>query len=90
MEKYLAIEWSTDRIKKIEIERESDKSIWRRYSHDGMLRQERKITESCGYFDTWQEAKDFLLKLADAEVQKARSNLEYYSNKYGNVKGLKQ
>ncbi len=72
-------------IKTIEIIRETNKSIWSKERG-----QERKITETIGYFDTWEEAKNFLLECADRDVKNARRTLEYYNSKYGNILGLKK
>ncbi len=89
MIKYKAVTWNSIPISQVEIERETDKTVWYK-SSSGRLIQDRKIIDSIGYFDTWEEAKEFLLREADIKVQRARRDLEIYNAQYGNVKGLKQ
>ncbi len=81
MKKYQAY---YNQIRIVKIERETDNSVWinkRRHSKKG---------DWSGYFDTWHGAKEFLLRLADEEVRKARRQLECCNSKYGNIKGLKE
>lgn len=88
MIKYKATDY-LNRIEKVEIERETDKSVWYK-SQSGRMMTDRKVTNDIGFFDTWEEGKEFLLKLADNEVQRVRKSLEYYKAKYGNVAGLRR
>ena len=42
-----------------------------------------------GFFDTWDEAKAFLLERAEKKVNSARRTLELARADLGNVKGIK-
>jgi hypothetical protein len=74
-----------DKIKAVEIERESAVSVWN-------LRGSRecKKTDWSGYFDTWEEAKQFLLEVSQKEIDKYKRILQRARDQYGNIKGLKQ
>lgn len=85
--KYRAVTYSR-KIEVVNIERESDKCVWLKPYENRKEQRELKISESVGYFDTWEEAREFLLKMADIKVQDARRTLEYYKSLHGNVLGL--
>ena len=70
------------KIEEVEVERESDKCVWisgRRQAKDGWMQ----------YHETWQAAKDYLVRRAERSVQAARSALERENSKLGNAKGMK-
>jgi hypothetical protein len=72
------------RIKKVEVERETDASVFfKEFS-------ERKLTQYHAYFDSFEEAKDYLCKIFESRVEVVRRNLEIAKSKYGNAKGLKE
>lgn len=75
MIKYKTNRWvrdSDDLIKQVEVERETDVSIWVN-----------------NYWDTWEDARDFLMKQAEMKLADARRGLQVAQSEYENVKGLK-
>lgn len=71
-------------IRKIEIEKETNKFVW---FHG--VKQEKK-TKFHMFFDTFSEAKEFLISKFENKVLEARRGLELANAKLGNVKGLKE
>lgn len=61
-----------DKITRVEVDRCNDKSVW--------VRGRKRAIESKGegWYDTWQEAKNVMLRDATKMVEVARKNLEYY------------
>lgn len=57
---------------------------------NGKTRVHRKRTDFAGYFDAWDEAKQFLLDHAERDVAAARRQLELANAKLGNVKGMRR
>ena len=71
-------------IKILECERETEHCIWvkgRRYL---------KITENERYFDTWEEAHEYILALANKKVEGVRLQLGRAKDILRNIKGLKE
>lgn len=70
-------------IESVEIDRETESSVF--------IGKNRNAKRSSwhNYFDTWDDAKSFLLKNAEDEAAGARIRLEYANSKLGNIKGLK-
>jgi hypothetical protein len=60
-------------IQRVEIERETAALVWVLTDYDGKrmsrARRERKITTYHSCHDTWQEARDFLLKKAQQRLE---------------------
>jgi hypothetical protein len=75
---------SGEKIVKVEAERETEKCVWIKGSRCS------KRTEHESYFDTWADAKSFLLGNAANRLQSARRHLEGAQGDYGNIKGLKE
>ena len=71
-------------IEAVEVERETEASVWVNGQRNG------KRTEYHSYFNTFKEAKQYLLDIAERSVNSARLNLERAKGHYGNVKGLKE
>jgi len=82
MKKYKT--WYPDTLEIVEAARESETFVW----IDGKRRSKRNRYES--YFDTFDEAKQHLLKVAEHVVFLARQHLELAESHYGNIKGLKE
>lgn len=82
--KYLAYRrtWGV-KIEQIEVERETEKFVW----IDG--RRNAKKSEYENYFDSFDDAKKFLMDYADDRLRKARLVLQNEQGFKGNVKGLK-
>jgi hypothetical protein len=72
-----------DEIKKVEVEKETDSSVWAKGKRIAKRARHQSI------FDGWEEAKEHLLKEAEASVISARRQLEYANSRYGNIKGMK-
>lgn len=68
--------WVPDRIDKVEILRETDKCVflYNKFRRGGVERA-AKVTEFHAYHDTWEEAKAYLLDIAEAAVEKAEMRL---------------
>ena len=87
MIKYKTEEWRGEpsaRILKIECERETDKCIW--IGNNRRL----KITESERFFDTWKEAHEYILEMANNQVNYARLRLERAKDLLKNIEGMKE
>lgn len=84
MIKYKAECWMGPKITKVEVERTTKSSVF----IDG--RMERKKTDDKVYFDTFSEAKEWLVMVYDRKAQVARRNLELANARLGNAKGLKE
>lgn len=67
----------------VRVERETDECIW----VDGQRR--KKMTAWRSYFRTWEDAKLWLLDLAEQDVNAARRQLEIANSHYGNIKGMR-
>jgi hypothetical protein len=85
MKKYIAKKaaWSTN-ISEVDVERESGSSVWI------AGRRHAKRSEWENYFDTWEQAHQFLLDLAQEEVDSCRLQLERAKGYLGNIKGMKK
>jgi hypothetical protein len=89
MKKYCAVTY-LQHISIVEVERETTKSVWlKRIDSDGFI-QSKKVTNSEGFFDTWEEAKEFLVKMALLEFEQAVKTSAYYRAKYEKVCELKE
>ena len=82
--KYMTGVFCKGLIELVEVENETQSSVW----ING--RRQKKQTAHRKYFDTWGEAKDFLMKEAEIGVRNARARLEIANSKLGNVKGLNE
>jgi len=88
MEKYKARIWIND-IQLVSIERETDKSVFFK-SRSGRPMQERKLTEGVAYFDSWNDAKEFLISAASKKMAEALKTYNYYEEEYSKVVSLQQ
>jgi hypothetical protein len=70
-------------IEPVQVEKETASSVW----ING--RRNAKRTSYENYFDTWEEAKEFLTEYAENMLATARRSLETAQGFAGNVKGLK-
>jgi len=53
-------------------------------------RKDAKRSGAYNYFDTFQEAKDFLIDVAENKVRSLRLALERANGELGQIKGLKE
>jgi len=72
------------RISKVEIEKETDTSVWIR----GM--RNNKHSSFHNYFDTWKEAHEYILGLANNNVNRAILQLERAKGLLLIIYGLKE
>lgn len=49
----------------------------------------KKINSDTCYFDTWCQAKEFLILRAESKVTSARLSLGLANSQLGNIKGMK-
>lgn len=70
-------------ISPVEIEKETESSVW----INGCRRA--KISTYENYFDSWDDAKQFLMDHAQKRVDSLRLQLERANGELGNIKGLK-
>jgi hypothetical protein len=92
MKKYRATRWGN--IDAYEVVKETAASLTYLYVDSWSRREsERKEMKSCdghSWFDTWEDAKAWLVANAEREVDAARGNLRRAHDKLGNAKGMKQ
>lgn len=72
-----------EKISQVEIEKETDSSVWIRGSRSA------KKSEYAHYHDSWEAAKQHLVGRAESKLARARLDLERAQNDLGNAKGLK-
>ena len=84
MIKYVANRWRLT-IKPIEVERETASYVWMK-----SLRCCSKRSKFESYFDTWDEARDWLIAETTRDLDNAREELKRAQSRVGNAKGLRQ
>lgn len=72
------------KISKVEVERETKNSVW----ING--RRNAKLSGWKSYFDTFQEAKEYLIQAKNEDVFRARCALNRANAALGNAEGLKE
>lgn len=82
---------SFGRIKKVEVDRETESSVWLSVDGKEVLRERRaaKRSEFRSYFDTWDDAKNHLIEMHEGKVAHARAVLKTANDRLGNIKGMK-
>lgn len=88
MIKYRTDRWG-DKIESLEVLKETEKQIVYMNRHGREIR-EAKSSEWQKWHDTWEEAKDSLLRRAESRVQSLRCQLEKANGELGNIKGMKR
>jgi len=86
--KYLLEFYHRPTIHKVEISRETTVSVMY-MDEDGKERKASKTSRHHSYHDTWDEARDRALVMADERVAHARRTLEVETGRLGNIKGMK-
>ena len=84
MTKYKAYHCSRPEVKRVEVEKETESSVWIKG------RREAKETQYSAFFDTFQEAKDFLIDVFEKKAKTVRLQLERANGYIGYAKGLKE
>jgi hypothetical protein len=82
--KYLAEDWWKPEITKTQIQKETEKSYWDHRGNRGL-----KVSSNKVLFDTFEEAKSWLLERCELRVKQARTRLDDVKGQLGNVKGMK-
>ena len=72
-------------IEKVEIERETESSVWIKG-----IRKAKRTHDWHNFFDTWEEAHNFLLDNSESDLKSARNRLSIAQDRNGNIKGLKK
>jgi len=72
-------------IEKVEIERETESSVWIKG-----IRKGKRTHDWHNFFDTWEEAHNFLLDNSESDLKSARNRLSTAQDRNGNIKGLKK
>jgi len=89
MKKYkTAGNWNA-KIEVVECEKETAACVWVYHYLNQPSRRNNKRSSYDNYFDSFQEAKDFLIEQGEAQVKTARRRLEEANSYLGNAKGLK-
>ncbi|RBO54080.1 hypothetical protein DSD19_06360 [Rhodovulum sp. BSW8] len=84
MLKYMAEHSWRDEIRAVEVDKETESSVW----ISG--RRRPKIAQSATFHDTWDEAHAYLTAIADGEVMRCRSALDHAKSRAGNIKRMKR
>ena len=82
MNKYRADIGYREAIHKVQIEKETEASIW----IDG--RRRGKSSEYSSYFDTWDQAHAYLIKKADGNLHRAKVSLALAQKAYNKTKEM--
>lgn len=98
--KWKASRYETDRIKRVECTRETEKAVWvleYPWTLDGDCKKKppkecrrNKYSTTENYFDTWEDAHAFLLAEAESRAQGVRVELQRAISYLGSVKGMKK
>lgn len=56
----------------------------------GRMLREKKKTATYRYFDSWDEAHEWLLGWAEEDLENARRALQFAQSRHGNIKGMKR
>jgi len=83
MQKFRTGGYGNKLIESVEIDRETESSVF-----IGKNRNAKRSSYH-NYFDTWDDAKAFLLKNAEDEAASIRRQLEVANGKLGNIRGLR-
>lgn len=91
MIKYRASMGYRPEIEVIDVVSETEKTVTMELKSWGGngTRREAKASGFHAWFDSWDEAKNHLLNLAQREVELSRVRLENANSKLGNIKGMK-
>ena len=88
---YRASDWSSIPISKVKVIKLTAKTLV--YASRGSRGEvytntERLQASSHAFFPVWEEARDWLLRKAERELESARLQLQRAQGKVGNIKGL--
>lgn len=77
------------RIERIEIIKESAKTVTLKSGISGE-RRSAKLSEDRGYFDTYQEAKQFLIDQATADLKQLYDQVDRLETKLAKIKEMQE
>jgi hypothetical protein len=80
-------------IKPREITRETEKKVFflgKKYGGEEEEQCEAKESQYQNYFDTWQQAHDFVVRQQEAKVKSLRAQLERENRRLGQIRGMKE
>jgi hypothetical protein len=83
---YLAMNWYRPRIEVVQVAKLTPKF----YQQADCTHMQARSSQRESVFSTWEEARDWLLEIAEANVQSGRRQLELAQSKQGNIKGWKK
>ena len=91
--RYMVTKWRLNSIELQTIERETDKTIW--YLYEGLNgemheRRELKKSEYCSWFDTFQDAKDYVIKKRKVRIEHLKIDLAEANTDLAEAKKLKE
>jgi len=78
-----------DKIKAIEIERETEKQVFIPAKDGFRPYRENKMSSVQTWHDSWDEAHAFLVAKSEHEVETLRMRLEQAKGRLGQVRGMK-
>lgn len=81
--KYMTTCYARDEIKPVAVDKETDSSVW----IDG--RRRAKLSSYESFFDTWDDAHNYLIALAETDMVVAKGKLRGAQSRLGNIKGMK-
>jgi hypothetical protein len=93
MTKYKTGGWGKFLIEKIEVEKETEKCVFiKRTDYKGkpILDRNNKRSDYYNFFDTFEEAKQFLLSKSYNRINSYKHNLELEKNKYKEILNLQE
>ena len=73
--KYYAVVWNLTEIFKVKVIKETKKFVVLNPKH-----KDSKLTKAYGYFDSWEDARSFLLDRLEEKVKQYSQTLHYYEN----------
>ena len=92
MEKYKASK--SGYIRKYEVTKETDQTVWFKEAYGlpkkELIRQERKKSNYDAWFNTFDEAKQYLIDLHKANIISAQARIDYENNEIEKVYQLKE
>lgn len=89
MKKYRT--WYDDRIEAVEAVKETANYVTIRETWMGRASDSRcaKRSDSMNYFDSWAEARDFLVDREKAEIDRARNEMDMHTERLAKIMEMK-
>lgn len=78
-----------ERITKVEVERETENFVWEKIN-DTRSDRRAKIATWASYFDSFEEAKQYLLNAAKEKVEFYKDQLQRAKSELGQLESLKE